>query len=95
MMKEEFKSKRLNVELPFFSKYLLLAAYLASYNPISTDKRYFMMRKSGRVIKKSKSKQQSHLKYELFISLFSFFSLPYAIYVVSGRHNYWDQKCLI
>ena len=66
MMKEEIKTKRLNVELPFFSKYLLLAAYLASYNPISTDKRYFMMRKSGRVIKKSKSKQQSHLKYDFF-----------------------------
>ena len=62
MMADESKSKRLNVELPFFSKYLLLAAYLASYNPQSTDKRYFMMRKSGRVIKKSKSKQQSHLR---------------------------------
>jgi len=63
MMGEESKSKRLNVELPFFSKYLLLAAYLSSYNPQSTDKRFFMQRKSGRVVKKSKStKQQSHLR---------------------------------
>jgi hypothetical protein len=57
MMGEESKSKRLNVELPFFSKFLLLAAFLASYNPAKTDKRFFMTRKSqGRVIKKSKRK---------------------------------------
>ncbi|KAG7169872.1 Origin recognition complex subunit 5-like [Homarus americanus] len=30
------------MELPFYSKFLLIAAYLASYNPARTDKRYFM-----------------------------------------------------
>ncbi len=55
----EDKSKRLNVELPFFSKFLLLASFLASYNPTKTDKKYFMRSKGpGRVVKKSKRKQQ-------------------------------------
>ena len=62
MMGEESKSKRLNVELPFFSKFLLLAAYLASYNPVSTDKRYFMRGKTGRVVKKSKRQHLAHQK---------------------------------
>ena len=40
---EDTKSySRLSVELPFFSKYLLIAAYLASYNPVKSDKRFFM-----------------------------------------------------
>lgn len=29
------------LELPYFSKYLLIAAYLASYNPSKTDKKFF------------------------------------------------------
>jgi len=44
---------RLSVELPFFSKYLLIAAFLASYNPVSSDKRFFM--KGGGKIKKMKN----------------------------------------
>ena len=46
-------SNRLSVELPFVSKYLLIAAYLASYNPVSSDKRFFM--KAGGKIKKLKN----------------------------------------
>ncbi|XP_060699136.1 origin recognition complex subunit 5 isoform X2 [Hemiscyllium ocellatum] len=30
-----------HVELPFYSKFLLIAAYLSSYNPARTDKRFF------------------------------------------------------
>ena len=30
-----------SLELPYYSKYLLLAAYIASYNPAKTDKRFF------------------------------------------------------
>ena len=30
-----------SLELPHYSKYLLLAAYIASYNPAKTDKRFF------------------------------------------------------
>ena len=29
------------LELPVHTKYLLIAAYLASYNPASSDKRFF------------------------------------------------------
>jgi len=32
---------RLTVELPFYSKFLLIAAFLASYNPVKADKRFF------------------------------------------------------
>ena len=44
---------RLNVELPFYSKFLLISAYIASYNPASSDKRFFM--KSGGKIKKMRN----------------------------------------
>ncbi|KAL8219332.1 UNVERIFIED_CONTAM: Origin recognition complex subunit 5 [Gekko kuhli] len=35
-------SAHAHVELPFYSKFLLIAAYLASYNPARTDKRFFL-----------------------------------------------------
>ena len=35
-------SSRLNIELPFYSKFLLIAAFLASYNPAKSDKRFFV-----------------------------------------------------
>ncbi|XP_071817160.1 origin recognition complex subunit 5-like [Apostichopus japonicus] len=34
-------SARAHVELPFYSKFLLIAAYLASYNPAKSDRRFF------------------------------------------------------
>ncbi len=34
-------SSRAFVELPFYSKFLLIAAYLASYNPVKSDRRFF------------------------------------------------------
>ncbi|XP_040577139.1 LOW QUALITY PROTEIN: origin recognition complex subunit 5 [Lepeophtheirus salmonis] len=34
--------ERLKVELPFFSKFLLIAAYLSSHNPSKSDKRFFV-----------------------------------------------------
>ena len=40
---EERKTySRLDVELPFISKFLLISAYIASYNPVKSDKRFFM-----------------------------------------------------
>ncbi|XP_017667061.1 PREDICTED: origin recognition complex subunit 5 isoform X2 [Lepidothrix coronata] len=35
-------SAHTHVELPYYSKFLLIAAYLASYNPVRTDKRLFL-----------------------------------------------------
>lgn len=37
-----FSWSRLTVELPFYSKFLLISAYLASYNPQRTDRRFFV-----------------------------------------------------
>ena len=43
LMSEEPKVvSRLSVELPFLTKFLLIAAYIASYNPVKSDKRFFM-----------------------------------------------------
>ncbi|KAL8587138.1 hypothetical protein ACOMHN_026106 [Nucella lapillus] len=46
-------ASRNHVELPYYSKYLLVAAYLASYNPVVSDKRFFC-KKSARISKRSK-----------------------------------------
>ncbi|XP_023328261.1 origin recognition complex subunit 5-like isoform X2 [Eurytemora carolleeae] len=56
---------RLSVELPFYSKFLLISAYLASYNPAKTDKRFFVkhhgkQRKTSQSIK-AKEKFNSQL----------------------------------
>nr|XP_012219212.1 PREDICTED: origin recognition complex subunit 5 [Linepithema humile] len=49
----------LSFELPFYTKYLLIAAYLASYIPAKYDKHFFMKqsskrKKKGRSIKKTR-----------------------------------------
>lgn len=54
----------LKMELPFFSKFLIIAAYLASYNPARYDRRLFVKAKEGRKNKdkglKSLKKQKLH-----------------------------------
>ena len=34
-------SSWVNIELPYYSKYLLIAAYIASYNPAKSDRKFF------------------------------------------------------
>ena len=34
--------KSRGLELPFYTRYLLIAAYIASYNPKSADKKFFV-----------------------------------------------------
>jgi len=56
---------RITVELPYYSKFLLIAAYLASYNPQKSDKRFFVkqhgkQRKTVAMIK-AKEKLNSQL----------------------------------
>ncbi|VDI46906.1 origin recognition complex subunit 5 [Mytilus galloprovincialis] len=46
-------SSRSHVELPYYSKFLLIAAYLASYNPAKTDKRFFA-KHGGKTSRQSK-----------------------------------------
>uniref|UniRef100_A0A8C9VRG6 Origin recognition complex subunit 5 n=1 Tax=Scleropages formosus TaxID=113540 RepID=A0A8C9VRG6_SCLFO len=53
-----------HVELPYYSKFLLIAAYLASYNPARTDRRFFL-KNHGRIKKtnflKKHEKTSNHL----------------------------------
>ena len=56
---------RITIELPFYSKFLLIAAFLASYNPAKSDKRFFVkhhgkQRKTASSIK-TKEKLNSQL----------------------------------
>jgi len=56
---------RITVELPYYSKFLLISAYLASYNPQKSDKRFFVkqhgkQRKTTQMIK-AKEKLNSQL----------------------------------
>ncbi|GCB72455.1 hypothetical protein scyTo_0002006, partial [Scyliorhinus torazame] len=57
-------SAHAHVELPYYSKFLLIAAYLSSYNPARTDKRFFM-KHHGKIKKtsflKKHEKTSNHL----------------------------------
>uniref|UniRef100_A0A8C0FAA5 Origin recognition complex subunit 5 n=1 Tax=Bubo bubo TaxID=30461 RepID=A0A8C0FAA5_BUBBB len=57
-------SAHTHVELPYYSKFLLIAAYLASYNPVRTDKRFFL-KHHGKIRKtnfmKKHEKTSNHL----------------------------------
>ncbi|CAM5085629.1 unnamed protein product [Eretmochelys imbricata] len=57
-------SAHAHVELPYYSKFLLIAAYLASYNPARTDKRFFL-KHHGKIKKtnflKKHEKTSNHL----------------------------------
>lgn len=57
-------SAHTHVELPYYSKFLLIAAYLASYNPARTDKRFFL-KHHGKIKKtnflKKNEKTSNHL----------------------------------
>ncbi|CAH1783899.1 unnamed protein product [Owenia fusiformis] len=53
---------RSNMELPFYSKYLLIAAYIASYNPAKSDRRFFSKncgRLSSRMKKNAKKTERT------------------------------------
>jgi len=51
---------RLSIELPFYSKFLLIAAFLASYNPAKSDKRFFVKHhgKQKKTLTSIKSKEK-------------------------------------
>jgi hypothetical protein len=57
-------SSRLSVELPFYSKFLMIAAYLASYNPQKTDKRFFVKHHG-------KQRKTAHMVSRLFLPMLS------------------------
>uniref|UniRef100_A0A4W3ISS3 Origin recognition complex subunit 5 n=1 Tax=Callorhinchus milii TaxID=7868 RepID=A0A4W3ISS3_CALMI len=57
-------SAHAHIELPYYSKFLLFAAYLSSYNPARTDKRFFL-KHHGKIKKtaflKKHEKTSNHL----------------------------------
>lgn len=55
-----------SIELPYFSKYLLIAAYLASYNPARSDKKFFVKVRLGKVI----------AIYTVYYKLFTLYIIP-------------------
>ncbi|KAJ6666352.1 hypothetical protein lerEdw1_000625 [Lerista edwardsae] len=62
-------SAHAHVELPYYSKFLLIAAYLASYNPARTDKRFFV-KHHGKIRKinfQKKHEKEVQLKINLFL----------------------------
>ena len=52
------KVSRQDIELPYFAKYLLIAAYIASFNPPKSDMRFFMT-DTGKLSKRAKHAQKS------------------------------------
>lgn len=83
------------VELPFYSKYLLIAAYLASHNPAKTDRQLFCkttlkkMTKRSKVTAKKNAKADNQLKgislscfpFLSFLPLFLASSTTYSIFI--------------
>eukprot|EP00795_Rhopilema_esculentum_P011675 gene11675-21930_t len=52
---EDYVKPKAILELPFLSKYLLIAAYLASHNPSRSDRRYFCKQTSGKMSRRAKT----------------------------------------
>ncbi|XP_046740305.1 origin recognition complex subunit 5 [Diprion similis] len=55
----------LSFELPFYAKYMLIAAYLASYNPAKDDKRLFVKRSSKKKKRNTVTKNPVKLNTQL------------------------------
>ena len=52
------------MELPYYSKFLLIAAYLASYNSPKTDKRFFL-KNAGKIRKRTKAARGPEIKQKM------------------------------
>lgn len=68
---EGLSEGKIDIQLPYFSKYLLLAAYIASFNPPKYDLKFFGMNK-GKITRKEKinNKKQKHVKIENNLKIF-------------------------
>ncbi|CAG8526256.1 8908_t:CDS:2 [Paraglomus brasilianum] len=47
------------IEVPYYTKFLLIAAFLASYNPPRLDQRYFVKSNEGRVTKRKRKSNKA------------------------------------
>ncbi|XP_065155400.1 origin recognition complex subunit 5 [Atheta coriaria] len=88
-----------SLELPYYAKYLLIAAYLASYNPAKDDKRLFMKfhgkkTKSMRDVK-AKSKVSECLNTQLGPKAFSFDRLLAIFYAILDEKIGFNNNLLV
>lgn len=88
-----------SMELPFYAKYLLIAAYLASYNPAKEDKRIFMKyhgkkRKTMKDVK-VKSKISEELNTQLGPKVFSFDRLLAIFYAILEEKVSFNNNLLV
>lgn len=88
-----------SLELPFYAKYLLMAAYLASYNPAKEDKRLFMKyhgKKTKRLADvKLKSKMSEKLNTQLGPKPFSFDRLVAIFYAILEEKVDFNSNLLV
>lgn len=88
-----------SLELPFYAKYLLIAAYLASYNPAKEDKRLFMKyhgkkRKTMKDVK-AKSKTTEELNTQLGPKAFTFDRLLAIFYAILDEKVNLNNNLLV
>ncbi|RUS89133.1 hypothetical protein EGW08_003141 [Elysia chlorotica] len=94
---------RAHVELPFYSKFLLIAAYLASYNPLKCDRRFFAKysgKKSRRMAKllKKNERASNHLLGPKTFPIDRMMAIFYSIIdgkVVPSAHIYVQISSLV
>ncbi|KAK3762807.1 hypothetical protein RRG08_040502 [Elysia crispata] len=94
---------RSHVELPFYSKFLLIAAYLASYNPLKCDRRFFAKysgkssRRMAKLIKKNE-RASNHLLGPKTFPIDRMMAIFYSIIdgkVVPSAHIYVQISSLV
>ena len=62
--KADETKRNTTLELPYYSKFLLIAAYLASYNSPKTDKRFFL-KNAGKIRKRTKAARGPEIKQKM------------------------------
>lgn len=94
---------RSHVELPFYSKFLLIAAYLASYNPLKCDRRFFAKysgkssRRMAKLVKKNE-RASNHLLGPKTFPIDRMMAIFYSIIegkVVPSAHIYVQISSLV
>ena len=63
-VKADETKRNTTLELPYYSKFLLIAAYLASYNSPKTDKRFFL-KNAGKIRKRTKAARGPEIKQKM------------------------------
>ncbi|KAF5292276.1 hypothetical protein FQR65_LT11239 [Abscondita terminalis] len=88
-----------SLELPLYGKYLLIAAYLASYNPAKEDKRLFMKyhgkKKKTKADVKAKTKVSEKLNTQLGPKQFGFDRLVAIFYAILEEKVDFNSNLLV